>query len=226
MNGPSSLVSNAFYGSASDDFSERLPEENCLFSVMLAMLANRLTVQENKMLVSILQYLYYYASLEQSISTISLPLHVPRVPSELRRYYLDGRKSIRQLVPRPAILTLPNGIAYIPIRQSIEFMLAHGHPVEPLLNLPLTARHKRPLVHGSTERGAELAEVSHPDDEHTNDPINTSITYGFPAAIYTFRDGFDPGDVKKNRGSAEAIFIRLLFHKGFAILGGTPFWLR
>ena len=223
MNGPSSLVSNAFYGSASNEFSERLPEENCLFSVMLAMLANRLTVQENKMLVSILQYLFYYASLEQSTSTISLPLHVPRIPSQLRIYYLDGRKSIRNMVPRPAILTLPNGIAYIPIRQSIEFMLGHGHPVEPLLNLPLTARHKIPLVHGSTERGAELAEVSHPDDEDTNDPINTSITYGFPAAIYTFRDGFDPGDVKKNRGSAEAIFYTIALPQRSCHTGGNTF---
>jgi hypothetical protein len=221
-NGPSSLVSNALYGFASDEFSDRLPEENCLFSVMLAMLANRLTVQENTMLVSMLQYLFYHASSQQLTST-SLPLHVPRVLSQLRKYYLDGRRSIRQLLPRPSIISLQNGIVYMPIRESIQFLLAHGHPFEPLLNLSLTARHRRPLVHGSTERGAELAVASHGVDEDGHDAISESITCGLPAAVYTFRDGFDPGNVKKNRGSAEAIYFTIALPQSSCHTGVNTF---
>jgi hypothetical protein len=127
--GPMAVVAKALYGSSDSTISHSISPGNCLFEILLAMLASHLTQSQNDMLGALLQYVRHCPSKVGTFlpdGRLELPLKVPLHGKEIRAWYVEGPNSIMELIPRPSIQVLPDGHIYVSIRESISHLLAHG----------------------------------------------------------------------------------------------------
>ena len=124
-----------------------------------------------------------------------LPLNIPVSPKEMNRKLISGSRSLLNNLPRPPIHQLSDGHhVYISLIDIIRDLLGHGRHIEPL------DAHMKSGIHSKSIRGNEIINCS-----LESFGINTSSGSSPPCVIlpiYLWRDGFDPFNVKKNRGSA------------------------
>lgn len=98
----------------------------------------------------------YFKCDNRNDSKEQLPVPSDRV--DLTRLYTEGPNPLRNILPRRIVQTLENGCAYVPIRNILQFHLANGQPIEPLVDLRFSE--SVPSIHGSSPRGKALLSFS------------------------------------------------------------------
>ncbi|CAJ1933171.1 unnamed protein product [Cylindrotheca closterium] len=126
-----------------------------------------------------------------------LPLCVPEEPKVLWKLFIDGTKSIRDVLPRPTIQILgTSGYVYVSIKEIVQYHLANRKRLEALVDLPYSAAVR--TLHGSSPRGKKLAASC---SEDSKDAI--------PVEVVLWSDDFDPNNTPKNKGSAHCFFASI-----------------
>ncbi|CAJ1946575.1 unnamed protein product [Cylindrotheca closterium] len=201
--GPRLLTLLATKGSASASELKETPATTALWCMLLAKLSDRLPICDQQILVVLLAHL----SAQNPLPKL---LPVPKDYAELRRQFISGRSSIPNLLPRPIIHSMDHGFAYVPIRDILQFHLANGQPLDPLVDLPYCfGRLKARALHGSSPRGKALLAIS---IDHTNNPqagTNAQSMVNFPTEVVIWSDGFEANNTKKNRGSAHIVLVSI-----------------
>ena len=190
--GPMAIVGKALYGSSDSMTAQSISPSNCLFEVLLAMLTSNLSQAQNEMLGALLQHVRDFPTKLGCVlpnGRIDLPLKVPLHGKQIRALYVEGPNSIMELVPRPSIQVLPDGHAYISIRESIRHLLAHGVTMEPLLSLKKDDSSIGPICHGSSARREQLME-----------PVD--VDYIFPLKAIVWSDGFLASNIVQTSDSS------------------------
>lgn len=145
--GPASLVSLAHYKNRMS--THQIPPQEVYNHILIAQHASFLTKGQKKNFAHLLRNLLKNKQSFPSISCATSHRVVPPIPTtfaQIRTIYSEGRHSILQNLPYPAIQTNVPDHCYIKISDVIEDFLAHGF-------LPL-----QPNVHLSTNWIAEMAQ--------------------------------------------------------------------
>ena len=198
----------------------QISPKSSLWCALLAKLSDRITVTDQQILVALLHHMrqeMQQSPPDRGKESDASPCHfrtlpVPRTHNELRNSFVSGRQSYTEILPRPApIQILDNGFVYVPIRAILQYHLANGQPLDPLVDLPYYGTSSLPALHGSSPRGIELISFRLADkcskvssSDRSNLPMNE-----FPTEVTIWSDGFDPSEKKNNRGSAHVIFVSI-----------------
>jgi hypothetical protein len=202
QDGPRLLVAASVHQNPTDSTVEQVRHSSALWSVLLSSLANRLTNQEQQILTALLYYAQHHGLEHDSLF---FPLAVPNCPAQLRLNYTDGRRSIQNILPRPTIQILADGFVYISIREIIQYHLANGKRMDPLVDLRYYSQAGSDhALHGSSERGKFMVSLTLKGDNY--EWASNALT-AFPMEVVIWSDGFDPSGTKNNRGSAHVIFM-------------------
>ncbi|CAJ1953201.1 unnamed protein product [Cylindrotheca closterium] len=190
--GPRLLTAWAAQRNTSLDILQRMGATNPLFCILLAYLTNRLTNIEQRVLVALMVYMS---------DPLNRGLPIPENHAQLRNCYgPDGRESIPNILPRPIIQILDTGFAYVSIRDILQFHLANGQTLDPLVDAPYSPQSKNvQSLHGSSQRGKDLVAFS-------NEQSNTQPTE-FISEVVIWSDAFDTNNTKNNRGSVHVVLV-------------------
>jgi predicted RNA-binding Zn-ribbon protein involved in translation (DUF1610 family) len=200
--GPRLLVAASVHRNVTNETVEQVRPSSALWSVLLSSFVNRLTNQEQQILTALLYYAKHHG---MENDTTFFPLAVPNCVAELRHNYTDGRKSIQNLLPRPEVHRLADGFVFISIREIIQYHLANGKQMDPLIDLKYHSHAGSDhALHGSSERGKYIASFTLQKDNYE---LSSNAFSAFPAEVVIWSDGFDPSGTKKNRGSAHVIIM-------------------
>jgi hypothetical protein len=200
--GPRFLVAASVHQNSTDATVDQVRHRSALWSVLLSSFANRLTNQEQQILTALLFYAQHHR-LEHD--PLFFPLAVPNSTAQLRQNYTDGRRSIQNILPRPTIQILADGFVYISIREIVQYHLANGKRVDPLIDLRYySSGASDHALHGSSERGKTIVSLTLPSDTYE---WSSNAFTAFPMEVLIWSDGFDPSGTKNNRGSAHVIFM-------------------
>jgi hypothetical protein len=112
QDGPKMLVAASVHQNPTDATVDQVRHSSALWSVLLSSFANRLTNQQQQMFTALLYYVQHHG-LEHDSNFF--PLAVPNCAAQLRLNYTDGRRSIQNILPRPTVQILADGIVYISI---------------------------------------------------------------------------------------------------------------
>jgi hypothetical protein len=202
QDGPRLLVAASVHKNQNHATINQVTHSSALWSVLLASFANRLTNQEQQTLTALLYYAQHHG-MEEGNNSFSLA--VPNCVAQLRQNYTDGRRSIENILPRPTIQILEDGFVYISIKEIIQYHLANGKRMDPLIDLQYYAHAGSDhALHGSSERGKMSVSSILRSDTYE---WSCNACTAFPVEVVIWSDGFDPSGTKKNRGSAHVIFV-------------------
>lgn len=129
--GPSFLVSNGIFNN--DHHVGMIDTREILYHIAILLFLMSLTLSQQQLFADIIDYTVLLADkmADQRISNLPLPLHQtspPRSTADFRQRYMRGSHSMSENLPIPSIV-FPNGHAYVSIRDCIENVLGHGHPI-------------------------------------------------------------------------------------------------
>lgn len=136
--GPASIVSLAHYKNRMS--THQIPPQEVYNHILIAQHVSFLTKGQKKNFAHLLRNLLKN---KQSFPSVSYAITKPVVPTipttfaQIRTIYSEGRHSILQNLPYPAIQTNVPDHCYIKISDVIEDFLAHGFlPLQPNVHLP------------------------------------------------------------------------------------------
>ena len=203
--GPASLVSLAHYKNRMS--THQIPPQEVYNHILIAQHASFLTKGQKKNFAHLLRNLLKNKQSSPSVLCDYTKRAIPPIPTnfaQIRTIYSEGRHSILQNLPYPAIQTNVPEHCYVKISDVIEDFLAHGF-------LPL-----QPNVHLPTSWISEMAQ----SPQLVNSLQSAISKYGnlpfFFIGFKEWQDDYESQYAKKDRGS--------VWCKNITILGepGTP----
>ena len=198
--GVASLVALSMYKDRGR--TQDLDLSTILWNVGMTWFLSKLTISERRLFTALL----YHAAAD--VTSPRRSLIVPSEPKDMVAMFTRGQFSIGDNLPMPSVVDLEDGHIYISLFESIRDLFGHGNEVEPILppsqDFNLSPSATAIPTHSETPRGKEVLHSIKVSSENCGAYPNVIVV-----EVLIWSDGFEPNNVKQNRGSVWTLFASI-----------------